>query len=239
MELGKALLRYHSAGFGEVRNGNSEPLLYDILGELWHRVDERELHETQEWMKDMRAGLWNHGILRELVKDFINHLFEQEWGWWLGNFDNGRDWMHDYYFEEATDMRGEVMHQEDTIISIYGFDRAMTDFFEEFDQVKPGSYTGLQNFIAKRCLEEAVAPFAWFMFKAMQETITKLPISVGECSVCSEEESVLLTLPCGHAFGAKCLQEWVVTKIRNDEPKTCPMCREVFYPDPLFLEVVY
>jgi hypothetical protein len=238
MELGNALLRYHSAGYLEVRNGNSQPLLSDILDELWNRVNERELDKSREWMKDMRADLWNHGVLRGLVKDFINHLFENEWEWWLENFENGRNWMTNY-FEEVSDMNGEVMHREDTIIRIYGFDRAMTDFFEEFNQDKAGSYDGLQNFIAARCLEEAVAPFAWFMFKAMQETICKLHVSVGECPICSDEESVLLTLPCGHAFGAKCLQEWVVTQSLNESNKTCPMCRKVFYPDPLFLEVVY
>jgi hypothetical protein len=238
MDLGQALLRYHSAGYGEVRNGNSEPLETAILDELWDRVDERELHESEEWKKDMRAGMWKHGILREGVKDMIQHLFESPWAEWLDTYENGRDWM-DYYFQDVNDIYGVVMHEEKDILSIYGLDRAMDDFSDEFTPRKPGSYQGLENFIAGRCYEEAICPFAWFMFKAMRETMAKLPTSVGECVLCCDESSVLLTLPCGHAFGAACLRDWVATKSQNDEPKTCPMCRVEFYPHPLFECIVY
>lgn len=149
---------------------------------------------------------------------------------------DGHAWM-DVFSGDGSTIDGFACDNADVILKAYGFDEAMEDFYEQFVldiQCKElGLFYGLKDFIAYKALRDTVFGFGCVMFDAIQPPtptleIAKAPKSVGECHLCCDESSVLLTLPCGHAFGSNCLQEWVDTKYRNEEPTTCPLCRAEF-----------
>jgi hypothetical protein len=117
------------------------------------------------------------------------------------------------------------------IINEFGFDTAMNEYGAMFKPDDDVGWLGLTAFlvgqIAYNFLFPIVIKIITLLVNKKFDT-TQAPTSVGECALCCDESSVLLTLPCGHAFGENCLQDWVDTKERNEEPTTCPMCRAPF-----------
>merc|ERR1711865_743977 len=60
------------------------------------------------------------------------------------------------------------------------------------------------------------------VIEALPECLWTSSCAAQSCSVCLEdfkESSLLLTLPCGHAFHSKCCKKWL------ENHRTCPNCR--------------
>jgi hypothetical protein len=208
-----------------------------ILAEVYTRM---LAMETSERLKDNLCKLWRCCMLRDAACITLNGLME-EVDFETGRVDDeeweGKEWMR-RFAEEGSVIDEYACDNAEVILKFYGLDQAMEDFYDEYVFQGEGDdrprFDGFKNFLAYHCLRDTVFGLGCVMFEALQPPppsfeIPKAPTSVGECVLCCDESSVLLTLPCGHAFGENCLQDWVDTKKRNKEPKTCPMCRQVFY----------
>jgi hypothetical protein len=236
MDLRQALRNFKNGIYGDMtRDG----MVDHILADVYIRVMARE---TSEQLKDNLCHLWRCGMLREAGLITINGLMEEvdfETGLIEGEEWEGKEWMR-RFAEEGSAIDGFACDNADVILKEYGLDEAMEDFYDEYVFQREGDdrprFDGLRDFLAYHCLRDTVFGFGCVMFEALQPTepptptleIAKAPKTVGECPLCCDESSVLLTLPCGHAFGTNCLQDWIDTKYRNDEPTTCPMCRAEF-----------
>jgi hypothetical protein len=236
MDLRQKLRYYEKRIYGDMtRDG----MVVDILADVYNRVMARE---TSEQLKDNLCALWRCGILREAGEITLNGLMEEvdfETGQVDGEEWEGKEWMR-RFAEEGSAIDELACDNADLILKAYGLDQAMEDFYDEYVFQREGDdrprFDGLRDFLAYHCTRDTVFGFGCVMFEALQPTepptptleIAKAPKTVGECSLCCDESSVLLTLPCGHAFGTNCLQDWIDTKYQNDEPTTCPMCRAEF-----------
>jgi hypothetical protein len=235
MDLRQALRNFKNGIYGDM---TKDEMVDNILACVYTRVMAKE---TAERLKDNLCRLWRCRILRDAGEIIINGLMEEvdfETGLLHGEdtIYDGHAWM-DVFSGDGSAIDGFACDNADVILKAYGFDEAMEDFYEQFVldiQCKDlGLFYGLKDFIAYKALRDTVFGFGCVMFDAIQPPtptleIAKAPKSVGECLLCCDESSVLLTLPCGHAFGSNCLQEWVDTKHRNEEPTTCPLCRAQF-----------
>jgi len=235
MDLRQALRNFKNGIYGDM---TKDEMVVHILADVYIRVMARE---TAERLKDSLCRLWRTGILRDAGVIIINGLMEEvdfETGQIEGEEWEGKEWMR-LFAEEGSDIDELASENSDAILKAYDLEDAMEDFYDDFvlqrDEDLP-RFFGLRPYLAYRCLRDTVFGFGCVMFEALQPTepptptleIAKAPKTVGECPLCCDESSVLLTLPCGHAFGTNCLQEWIDTKHRNDEPTTCPMCRASF-----------
>lgn len=59
--------------------------------------------------------------------------------------------------------------------------------------------------------------------------IVSVPLELGECCVCFDDEEVdgkmVLTLDCGHFLCPDCKESWLWACYQEGRDKTCPMCR--------------
>jgi hypothetical protein len=236
MDLRQKLRYYEKRIYGDMtRDG----MVVDILADVYNRVMARE---TSEELKDNLCKLWRCAILREAGEITLNGLMEEvdfDTGLVDGEEWEGKEWMR-RFAEEGSEIDGFACDNANLILNAYGLDQAMEDFYDEYVFQREGDarpqFDGLRDFLAYHCLRDTVFGFGCVMFEALQPPepptptleIAKAPKTVGECTLCCDESSVLLTLPCGHAFGTNCLQDWIDTKYQNDEPTTCPMCRAEF-----------
>lgn len=237
MDLRQALHNFKNGVYGDT---TKLEMVDHILTDVYIRV---MAMETSEQRKDNLCNLWRCRMLRDAGVIIISGLMEDvnfETGLMYDDDEpwKGKEWMQ-RFAEEGSAIYEFACENADAILKNYGFEQAMEDFYDEFVSQRGDDlprFGGLMDFLSYHCLRDTVFDFGCVMFDALQPPepptptleIAKAPKNVGECPLCCDESSVLLKLPCGHAFGTNCLQEWIDTKHRNDEDTTCPMCRAVF-----------
>mmetsp|Transcript_16552 Transcript_16552/g.35502 ORF Transcript_16552/g.35502 Transcript_16552/m.35502 type:complete len:254 (+) Transcript_16552:389-1150(+) len=69
---------------------------------------------------------------------------------------------------------------------------------------------------AIRSVDVALPPYRWTSSTSM------------ECTLCLESYSArdrIRAFPCGHQYHASCIDRWILTKLEQELPCTCPLCK--------------